>query len=349
MSERAQRREPVLRIRYARNFVVALLLTALGLILGGMLPAHLFAEAPTTTTTTTTTVPPENPPVISSVVANDVTDGQWADATPWADVKERPVIEYTSLSARSGVASPAYTQAYAVWMRVHDLSFGLYPGSTGPGRIPSGQRGPETVPATGRLNLLGYFNSGFYEPPLVGGQLAGFYTNKKTFFPFTNGLATLVTYVDGSADVIAWPYGARVPSNVVTARQNLTLMVANHHVVNLGKNFYYWGLTLTVAPNGWRSGIGVDSRGNLIYAAANYQSPASLAALFVRLGAVRAMELDINQAWPLYTTFSAPNAVGGVMRIANPHQYVDRFLRAGTTKDFVAVYRRNKATVPPPW
>jgi hypothetical protein len=47
----------------------------------------------------------------------------------------------------------------------------------------------------------------------------------------------------------------------------------------------------------WRSAVGVDRHGNLIYAAANDQTVGSLAAIMIRAGAVRAMELAINTYW----------------------------------------------------
>ena len=55
-------------------------------------------------------------------------------------------------------------------------------------------------------------------------------------------------------------------------------------------------------------GIGVDAHGNLIYAAADDQTAQSLAQILQRVGAVRAMELDINYEWTtfnFYGTFGA--------------------------------------------
>ena len=69
-----------------------------------------------------------------------------------------------------------------------------------------------------------------------------------------------------------------------------------------------WGTTLGNAGRVWRSGIGVDARGNLIYAAAGDQTAQSLAQILQRAGAVRAMELDINSEWTtfnFYGTFGA--------------------------------------------
>ena len=59
----------------------------------------------------------------------------------------------------------------------------------------------------------------------------------------------------------------------------------------------------------WRSAIGVDRHGNLIYAAGNDQTVASLAAALIRAGAVRAMELDINSYWVSFITYGALGAL----------------------------------------
>jgi hypothetical protein len=44
----------------------------------------------------------------------------------------------------------------------------------------------------------------------------------------------------------------------------------------------------------WRTGVGIDARGNLIYAAADGQTVETLARILQRAGAVRAMQFDIN-------------------------------------------------------
>ena len=48
----------------------------------------------------------------------------------------------------------------------------------------------------------------------------------------------------------------------------------------------------TLRTNFWRTGVGIDRRGNLIYAAADYQTVGTLAKILLRAGAVRAMQLE---------------------------------------------------------
>jgi len=201
------------------------------------------------------------------------------------------------------------------------------------------------VPVVARPYLLATFNSGFYEED----SAAGFYSHHTAFYPMVNGRATLVTYTDGRVDVLTWTSGQVIPATIGTARQNLNLLVENHHATSATiATPYMWGSTLHGLPKVWRSGVGVDDHGNLLYVAAPDQSAASLAAIFVRLGAVRAMEMDINPAWPIFVTYGARGGLLPVLRVSNPNQTARRFLYS-STKDFYAVYLRSATTVQVPW
>jgi hypothetical protein len=200
------------------------------------------------------------------------------------------------------------------------------------------------VPTSGRGRLLATFNSGFYESD----SAAGFYTHGTLFFPMINNRATLVAYGDGRLDVINWQAGRRPPPGVVVARQNLTMLVNNAKPgagISVGSN---WGLTLHGAPAVWRTGVGVDRHGNLIYVAAPSQTAATLAQIFIRLGCVRAMELDINPEWPIFVTYGAAGAGNPTLNVPNPNQVRSRFLYT-STKDFFALYVRQPGTSEAPW
>jgi hypothetical protein len=127
-------------------------------------------------------------------------------------------------------------------------------------------------------------------------------------------------------------------ANVVLARQNLPLIVDGGRP-SPALEYGDWGNTLGNAVRVWRSGIGVDAHGNLIYAAADYQTANTLAAIFIRAGAVRAMELDINPEWPSFITYAQPGANGAVKVVPNDQQSASRYLTPDD-RDFFAVYRR---------
>jgi hypothetical protein len=139
--------------------------------------------------------------------------------------------------------------------------------------------------------------------------------------------------------VVEWNHGSTAPSNVVFARQNLPL------IVNYGRpnpnlnNGIEWGATLGNAILVWRSGIGVDRRGNLIYAAGDNQTVGSLAATLVHAGAVRAMELDINSYWVSFIDYGQPGARAATNLLPSMTRSSQRYLEPDD-RDFFAVYAR---------
>jgi hypothetical protein len=150
-------------------------------------------------------------------------------------------------------------------------------------------------------------------------------------------MATILRYDGGRVDVIDWTGPSVAPSNVVYARQNLPLIVDNGSPNPNLSNGPEWGATLGNAIQVWRSAVGVDSHGNLIYAAANYQTVASLAAIMIHAGAVRAMELDINAEWPSFITYRGPDAAGAANILPGMMQGPQRYLTPDD-RDFFAVY-----------
>ncbi len=154
-----------------------------------------------------------------------------------------------------------------------------------------------------------------------------------------NGMATIVRYANGRVDVISWNGGPMAPGDVVYARQNLPLIVVNGRPnpnLSAGPE---WGATLGNAVRVWRSAVGVDRRGNLIYAAAPIQTVGSLAAVMIHAGAVRAMELDINTYWPSFITYRRPGAGDPSNLLADMDRSPDRYLTPDD-RDFFAVYVR---------
>ena len=153
----------------------------------------------------------------------------------------------------------------------------------------------------------------------------------------------MVLHSDGSLDIGTWGDEVSMDSTVVTARQNLSLLIDNGVVTpNLNQSVLKnWGFTVKNAHFVWRSGIGIDANGNVIYVAGNSLSVQSLADLLKTAGAVRAMELDINQAWISYMWY--PRTKAGVMEY--PKKLV-AFTRPATryltssSRDFFAVYAR---------
>lgn len=239
-------------------------------------------------------------------------------------------------------AQPA-VRAYASWIRTSSTDLALYPGYEGPGATTL-PRGPEMVPPSSRSRLLATFNSGFYEQD----QAAGFYVNHTLYFPMVKGLATVVRYTNGSVDVVSWSGGVRPGPNVVMARQNLPLLVNNAQATPLASDNAAWGLTLHGALAVWRTALGIDANGNLVYVAVSDVTAAQLASTMVELHVLRAMELDINPEWPIFVTYATPGAKGPSLDVPNPNQIPGRFLYP-STKDFFAVFVAGRTGEAQPW
>jgi Phosphodiester glycosidase len=271
------------------------------------------------------------PARIRPLVPGQPNDGIWWRADRWAGTPA-PIL----LTRFHFDRSDTREVAYVAWMRASRTQPALYPGLYGPGptTLP---RGPEQVPLAARSRLLATFNSGFYEQDAAG----GFYVNGLLYDPMLRGLATVVAYRDGRVDVIRWQAGRRPGRGIVMARQNLPLFVNNGRVNPILASSTLWG----DAPFVWRTGLGIDRRGNLVYVAAPNLAAVGLARLLVHAGVVRAMELDINLTWPILVTYAGPGASKPSLFVPNPTQIPGRFLSI-STKDFFALYLRTAASNP---
>ncbi len=267
--------------------------------------------------------PPRLEPLVTSPPAGD---GRWRAADRWAGA---PTPVFTA-TLRFG-ADPAET-AYYAWLRAARTRLALYPGIVGPG-VTTLPRGPLEVPPSARGRLLATFNSGFYEKDVA----AGFFTNGFLYFPLLRGLATVVAYRDGRVGIVRWSGGPRPGHDIVMARQNLPPLVWDGRPGPTVDTSFRWGLTLHGVPAVWRSALGIDRSGNLIYLAAPDQTAPTLARLLIHAGAVRGLELDINPEWPIFVTYGGRFAADPTPAVQNPNQIPNRFLYP-STKDFFAVY-----------
>ena len=130
------------------------------------------------------------------------------------------------------------------------------------------------------------------------------------------------------------------PARTRSMRLTLTTLLIVPLVSLVGLWGFAASVTLGNAVRVWRSAVGIDRQGNLIYAAADSQTAASIAAIMVHAGAVRAMELDINAEWPTFNTYRAHGAHGPVMMVPNSQQSATRYL-VPDDRDFFAVYLRD--------
>ncbi len=271
----------------------------------------------------------EHPHNIAPVIAPALPgEGAWVPAESWSG--SSPPIQIAQFRS-----DPNYPQMVAgvAWIDPRRTTIALYPGQLEPSvALP---RGPMEVPTALRLRLLATFNSGFKLSDARGGFALG----GTTYAPMQPGIGTFVRYRDGRVDIQSWPGGAQVPAGVDFARQNLPLIVAGGQPNPNLSDGPEWGATLGNAIRVWRSGIGIDARGNLIYAAANDQTVGSLAEILIRAGAIRAMELDINSYWDTFISYAQPDAGHPSSLLPGMTRPVSRYLTPDD-RDFFAVYLR---------
>jgi hypothetical protein len=270
------------------------------------------------------------PPPIRPIIAPALPgEGVWRST--FAGDGAHPSVLVTSF--RPDLAYPQLVAGVA-WIDHARTTTWLYPGLQEPSvKLPS--RGPEQVPTDLRSRLVATFNSGFKLQDSGGGFAVGGHA----YAPLKPGLATILRYRDGRIDITAWTGGADVPADVIYARQNLPLIVDHGQPNPNLSDGPEWGATLGNAIRVWRSGVGVDRRGNLIYAAANDQTVSSLAAILIRAGAVRAMQLDINTYWVSFITYRHPGATDPANLLPDMDRSSRRYLTL-EDRDFFAVYLR---------
>src|SRR6516225_4620485 len=225
--------------------------------------------------------------------------------------------------------------AYVAWFDQARTEIGYYPGRYEPPNAVL--RGPMMVPYGQRWRLLATFNGGF---TYVDGN-NGSAVNGRTNEPLKDGNATLICYRDGRIAIVKWSGGPNVGPDVAWARQSLAPIVWNGRLnpqLNDDPNSPQWGYTLGGLTRVWRSGVGIDARGNLIYVAADGQTVITLAKILQHAGAVRAMEFDINPDWHTLITYThGPHGLVPTMVGPNPNQPPTRYL-APDDRDFFAVY-----------
>jgi hypothetical protein len=221
---------------------------------------------------------------------------------------------------------------YVVWIDHATTRLALYPGLSDPSY--AAPRGTGEIPFGQRWRLLAAFNSGFKTSAGAG----GFLVNGHVDDPLQNGLGTLVETRDGSVGILDWR-GRTSPARLVLARQNLPPLVWNGTPNATVADVPAWGATLGGGAAVWRTALGVTAQGDLVYAAAGAQTPASLASLIIRIGAVRAIELDINPEWPSFVTYRRRGGADPKMVVPNPQEPSNRYLTPDS-RDFFVVYTR---------
>jgi hypothetical protein len=234
--------------------------------------------------------------------------------------------------------------AYVAWFDHTRTEIAYYPGRYEPPN--AAVRGPMMVPYDQRWRLRATFNGGFtYEDGHNGST-----DNGRMNEPLMDGKATLVGYRDGRVAIVKWRGGPNAGSDVAWARQSLAPIVWDGQLnpqLDENPNSPQWGFTLGGVTRVWRTGVGVDRRGNLVYVAADDQTVITIAKILQHVDARRAMEFDINPDWHTLITYGHHHRLVPTMVGPNPNQSPTRYL-VPDDRDFFAVYRRLSGPVTVP-
>lgn len=148
------------------------------------------------------------------------------------------------------------------------------------------------IPKSVLPDTLAAFNGGFRKEHSMG----GYYTENREVWPLKKGMATLAIDKTGHVLVGEWGRDFKNRSEYVSIRQNLPLLVDG------GKPMHnrtpYWGAEKNGNMFILRSAVCERSDGRLLFAVVGKVDAKTLALALVNAGCVRAMELDVNSAWP---------------------------------------------------
>jgi Phosphodiester glycosidase len=274
---------------------------------------------PTTSTTTipattTTTTLPHPPPGLIWQPLGDALGG-------------RPALQ---------AALPAGPTELVVWIDKTLVIAQLIPGTKLPGG--AGWNPVAAIPPAVSPLLLAAFNGGF----MFADSRGGFYAQDRAAYPLVAGAASLVFRNDGTATVGLWGRDLNLDPTVVAVRQNLVLLVdGGAPTPDVGRPYPFWGYSPTHSSVVWRSAVGVDAGGNLVYVGGANITPPALADLLVKAGCLRAMELDINHRFVTFNTYgqTSAGAVHGTKGLPGMAYPGDRYLTPDQ-RDFVALYWR---------
>ena len=274
--------------------------------------------------TTVTTVPKEAPQVGWTVVGR-------GNQGVFSDKKQVTVDGITFLAAR---------------FRKATTKLSWHPGSEDPPNAQKLLTGMSSkIDFTGQEGLdgvLGAFNGAFK----LSAGAGGLKVRSAVLAPFKPGFATIA--IDKDGQVAMWAgaaYQAPTGFTGVVFRPNLQFLVEGGKVATLAKNPSegLWGGTVGPVLRQSRTGVGLDSSGNLVYVATMAKClPVELAQAMVQAGLVKAMELDINPYWPILGMAPSPihQPVGGFTVTLPGSQHSPHVFIEGWIRDFFVVTAR---------
>jgi hypothetical protein len=272
-------------------------------------------------------------PLASPVGTPAAGEGQWTPLGPTVDGIQGAYVT----SIRPDAIHTSVLDA-VVWIDPTVLRLRQYPGLKIPG-APWDR--PAHVEPERQGQLVAAFSGGFRIQDSKGGMMLA----HRTLQPMRIGAATFAISDNGTPNIGAWGADITDSATLDSARQSLDPIViagAPNPALLTDPN-RSWGFTGPANKTAvWRSGAGIRADGSLIWVGGNGLTVESLAETLVRAGAVRGMQLDINQDWVQFNTYAvnSSGAVHGRRLLTGMKHTGDRWL-SEDTRDFIAVFTRN--------
>jgi hypothetical protein len=274
------------------------------------------------------------PPAVPTLAGHPAVPGEGVWVPGRTDPQGRPA-DYTTF-LRPDPAHPSVVVG-AAWVRASDTVAHLAAGL----RQPGGTGWPDAgrVPGTDVPALVATFNSGWKFKDIHG----GFYLDGRTGPTLVDGQAAAVVDDQGHLTVGQWGRDVWMIPHVRAVRQNLALVVDRGRPVPgltvdaRGR----WGSSKNQLQYTWRSGLGIDARGNLIYVAGSGLRLQTLARAMVDAGIQRGMELDIHTHMASFSSWqpAAGGEVAPTKLLPTMHRPADRYL-SPDQRDFFYVTLR---------
>jgi hypothetical protein len=216
------------------------------------------------------------------------------------------------------------------------VTLALHAGGSQPGG--TGWRYGDAIAGAESLIVVAAFNSAFQE----GYGAGGFEQSGRVGWRLRRGAASVVIYRDGFADIGRWQQSVpAVGRPVAGVRQNLGLLIDGGRIPRSVDTCIKvcWGDPLHEQPIVARSGLGITTSGDLVWAAGHNLSVRALAEALAAKGVIRAMELDINPRWVAGYVYEHPRG----KRVPVPDPLVPG--QTGIPGEFLAPYFRDFFTV----
>jgi hypothetical protein len=223
----------------------------------------------------------------------------------------------------------------ALWIDQRATALHLIAGTREPGHGP--WPGTAQVPLDQRSTTVAAFNSGF----LLRDSGGAFYEAGRRAGTFLAGGASVVIDRSGHATLGAWGRDVGLHRTTYAVRQNLHLIVDHGRPVPglVSNGHKLWGSRKSQLEYTWRSALGIDGNGNLVYVAGNHLTLTMLADALTQAGSVRAMQLDIHPPTTTANLFllgADDHRTAPVKLLPGMNRPADRYL-APDQRDFFTV------------